>query len=118
MHAAEIIAIGTELALGRSVDTNSAWLARELAALGYVATRHVTVADDVGAIAAAIRAAAANAKLIIITGGLGPTADDCTRDALAQAAGVTLELDEAALAQLEQFFARRKIAMPPANRVQ
>lgn len=118
MHAAEIIAIGTELALGRSLDTNSAWLARELAALGYVATRHVTVADDVGAIVAAIRAAVAEAKLVIITGGLGPTADDCTRDALAQAAGVTLACDEAALTRLEQFFAARRIPMPPANRVQ
>ena len=80
---AEIIAIGSELTCGSRLDTNSQWLSRELEALGWTVTRHTTLADDKAAIVAEFQAAAARAHVVLITGGLGPTLDDLTREALA-----------------------------------
>ncbi len=79
---------------------------------------HTTVADDLDANAQVFRQAAQRADLIVSTGGLGPTADDLTRDALAAVAGVELVLNEAALAHIESLFARRKRPMPERNRLQ
>ncbi len=115
---AEIIAIGSELAIGRAVDTNTAWLAQKLAAVGISTTRHVTVADDLADITLAIAESAGRAPLVIVTGGLGPTSDDLTRQALADALGVVLELDPGSLARIEAFFKQRAREMHPANRVQ
>ncbi len=113
-----IIAIGDELANGVTVDTNSAYLARALAERGIPTTAHWTVRDEQPAIAEAIRRAADAAGLVLITGGLGPTADDLTRQALAEAMDVELVLDRRCLADLEEFFSRRSREMIPANRVQ
>ncbi len=103
---AELISIGTELASGLALDTNSAWLAGELARLGVEVTRHVTVTDDRPAIAAELDRAAGSAGIVLVTGGLGPTDDDVTREALADAMGVPLRTDQASLEQVRAFFVR------------
>ena len=116
---ARIISIGTELTIGQTVDTNAAWLAQQLATLGISCDRHVTVADDRDATAAAIRdAASGGTDLVLVTGGLGPTADDLTRFALADVLGTELELHQQSLAQIAEFFRRRKRSMPETNQVQ
>ena len=115
---AVIIAIGNELTSGQTVDTNSAWLARQLVLRGIETAAHHTVVDDRAAIARALTDAVATAELVFVTGGLGPTADDLTRHGLADAMGVELEPDEKALAGLEAFFRRRGRTMVPSNRVQ
>jgi len=81
---AVILSVGDELVHGQTVDSNSAWLSARLAACGVMTLYHQTVADDLDATAKAIRAAAAAAPLVILTGGLGPTDDDLTRQALAR----------------------------------
>jgi nicotinamide-nucleotide amidase len=118
MQRAWIISIGTELALGQSLDTNSGWLAEQLAGLGIRAQRHVTVADDLPAIVDALRAAAAGADVVLVSGGLGPTDDDLTRTAMAQAAGVALDLHEPSVAHLRAYFASRGRDLPASNLVQ
>lgn len=115
---AEIIAIGDELTSGERVDTNSKWLSQKLGEIGVQVRRHTTVGDDLTDCRSALRQAADRAELVIVTGGLGPTADDLTRQALAAAAGVELVLDSATLESLEELYARRGRAMPEANRVQ
>ena len=117
MHA-EIIAIGTELISGQKLDTNSQWLSRALGDLGISTHFHTTLGDDLTENVAAFRIASARAELVLVTGGLGPTQDDLTREALAEAAGVALVHDEDSLAAIEAFFARRNRAMTPRNRVQ
>jgi nicotinamide-nucleotide amidase len=115
---AEIIAIGTELTSGQKLDTNSQWLSLELAELGIEVHWHTTVADDMAENVQALRIAADRADLVLITGGLGPTLDDLTRDALAQLAGVELVLHEPSLEFIERFFKQRGREMPERNRVQ
>jgi nicotinamide-nucleotide amidase len=85
--SAEIVAVGTEILLGSLVDTNTAWLSQRLAASGVAVCRHTTVGDDKGCLVAVLSEAAARADLVLSTGGLGPTSDDLTNDALGQAIG-------------------------------
>lgn len=118
MQTAWIIAIGSELTLGRSLDTNTAWLAERLAALGIRTTRHVTVPDDLDATREAVLQAAEAADIVLITGGLGPTDDDLTRAALAAAANAPLELHPPSLEHLRAYFAARNRVMPERNVVQ
>lgn len=115
---AVILSIGDELALGQTVDTNSAYLAVKLSERGIWTTYHQTLADDQTLIAEAITQAAGSAELVLVTGGLGPTKDDLTRQALAQAMGVALEEDAESLAAIEAFFAGRGKSITDANRVQ
>ena len=115
---AQVISIGTELTTGQTIDTNAAWLAQQLATLGIKCARHVTLADDRAAIADAIKTAAAQADLLLITGGLGPTPDDLTRLALADALGTELKLHQESLDQITAFFRGRKRTMAEANRIQ
>jgi nicotinamide-nucleotide amidase len=117
MHA-EIISIGDEMTSGQRLDTNSQWLSVRLGELGVPVKFHTTVADDLEANVDVFRLAAERADLVIATGGLGPTADDLTRDAIAAVAGVELVFDPAAMAHIESLFARRKRPMPERNRVQ
>lgn len=117
MHA-EVISVGTELTTGASLDTNSQWLSLELAAIGIPVTYHTTVADDLAALADVIRAAAARSDITILTGGLGPTLDDLTRQALAEVLGVELVLDPASLEFIRTLFARFKREMPERNVIQ
>ncbi len=113
-----VLSIGDELVLGQTVDTNSSWLSRELASIGIAVAEHVTVADDSAAIEAAISGAAMRCDLLLINGGLGPTKDDLTREALAWALNAPLELNADWLRRLEAFFAQRGRPMPQSNRVQ
>ena len=114
MHA-EIIAIGSELTCGSKLDTNSQWLSRELESLGWTVTRHTTLSDDMEAIVNEFRAAAERARVVLITGGLGPTLDDITRDALAEAFRQSLVRDAESLQQIEALFAARGKVMPERN---
>src|SRR3954465_10649904 len=84
---AEIIAIGSELVSGQSLDTNSQWLSRELGGLGVAVHYHTTLGDDLEENVAALRIAAERADFVVLSGGLGPTQDDLTREALANVAG-------------------------------
>lgn len=118
MNQAWIVSIGAELALGQIVDTNAAWLAGELARLGVRTDRHLTLTDDIGAIRDAVTQAAHAAEVVLITGGLGPTDDDLTRQALAQAAGEPLVRHADSLEQIRAFFAARGREMIDRNEIQ
>jgi nicotinamide-nucleotide amidase len=113
-----ILSIGDELVLGQTVDTNSAWLSQQLAGVGCTVSSHITVGDDQRAIEDAMREAAERADFLIVTGGIGPTADDLTRQALAEVMGVPLEMNAAWLAKLHAFFQQRGRPMPQTNEIQ
>jgi nicotinamide-nucleotide amidase len=115
---AAIVAIGSELTTGRIVDTNSAWLSRRLVALGVRPVFHVALPDVKKAVIDGLRDAASRAKALIVTGGLGPTEDDLTRDAIAEALGVELVFDEPSLDKVKAIYAAFKRPMPPSNRRQ
>lgn len=110
----EIINTGTELLLGNTVNTHAAWFGRELFKLGLRISRQTTVPDG-EAIREAITEAVTRADAVIITGGLGPTSDDLTREITAAVLGIDLITDEAALRSLEAFFAIRNKRMAPSN---
>ena len=114
----EIINTGTELLLGRVLNTHQQWLGRQLADHGYPVTRQVTVSDSADAIREAVREALHRADLVIATGGLGPTSDDRTRDCIAELLSRKLQVDNSVLAHIESFFAARKRPMPATTRVQ
>jgi nicotinamide-nucleotide amidase len=114
----ELLNTGSDLMLGRVLNTHQQWLCRRLADLGYVVTRQVAVPDTAHDIQSAVREALGRADLIVITGGLGPTSDDLTRDLMAQLLGKKLRLDEAVLDQIKRRFAARNLPMPKNNEVQ
>jgi nicotinamide-nucleotide amidase len=115
---AEVIAVGDELTSGERLDTNSQWISQRLAEMGVRTLFHTTVGDDLEADIGVFRAAAERAEVIVVTGGLGPTADDLTREALAAAFDRPLVRDEAALSHIRSLFARRGREMPERNVVQ
>jgi nicotinamide-nucleotide amidase len=115
---AHVLSIGSELILGHLTDTNATFLAQELAALG-IELIHVTqVGDDRSRIARTIAYAADEADLVVCTGGVGPTDDDLTREAIADFMGESPEIQPDLLAALETFFAGRGLTMPERNRKQ
>ncbi len=103
---AETISIGTELLLGHITDTNAVWIAERLSEVGVDLYFRTTVGDNIGRIADAITHALTRADVILTTGGLGPTVDDVTREAVAQATNRDLVLDEELLAQIRARFAK------------
>jgi competence/damage-inducible protein CinA-like protein len=115
---AEIIAIGSELLLGETVDTNSAYLARQLASIGVGLFRKTVVGDNEARIAATIGEALGRAELVICTGGLGPTVDDMTREAVARALGRPLVFQQHLLDQIEARFRSFGRTMSESNRRQ
>ena len=115
---AEIVSIGDEILLGMIADTNSAYLSDKLANHGIAVRRQTTVGDDLDAITDAVSAASGRADLVIVTGGIGPTADDVTRQAVAAAANAPLRMDDEWLAVIQGKFQRRKVEMPKSNQVQ
>jgi nicotinamide-nucleotide amidase len=115
---AEIISIGSEITSGQNLDTNSQWLSCRLAEIGIPVAFHTTVADDLADNIGVFRTACQRAELVIATGGLGPTLDDLTREALTSAAGVELEVHAESLEHIRAIFARRGRTMPERNRVQ
>ena len=115
----EILTIGDELLLGFTIDTNAAHLARELAAVGIEVARRGTVGDVAGEIADAVREALDRTGAVITTGGLGPTADDLTKPAIAALFGRGMRLDEEYLEGLRRRWRDRMGAeMPESNRQQ
>lgn len=115
---AEIIAIGTELVSGQALDTNSQWLSRKLGSLGIPVRFHSSIGDDLAENVDAFRIAVERADLILTSGGLGPTQDDLTREALAAFAGVGLVEDAGSLEAIRALFRRRNRVMSDRNRVQ
>jgi nicotinamide-nucleotide amidase len=117
MHA-EILTIGDELLSGQLLDTNTQWLSLRLAELGVRTLYHSSVGDELEPMADVFRHAMARADIVIATGGLGPTTDDLTRDAIARALGRKLVRDEEALEHIRGMFARRSRPMPARNELQ
>ena len=115
---AEIISIGSELVSGQSLNSNSQWLSRELSALGIAVALHTSLGDVLDDHLAVFRMAVDRADLVVMTGGLGPTQDDLTREALAECAGLPLVHDPASMAAIQAMFARRNRVMTDRNRVQ
>ena len=114
----EIVAVGTELLLGQIVDTNSAWMGEQLALAGIDCTHQQTVGDNLERIVGALELALGRADAVIVCGGLGPTQDDITRNAIAQVMGVRLVQDDDVVDRILERFAARGRRMPANNLLQ
>jgi competence/damage-inducible protein CinA-like protein len=114
----EILSQGDEILTGEIADGNASWLSQKLSELGFHVFRHTAVGDDLGDLIAVLREIAGRAQLCLGTGGLGPTVDDLTAEAVARAFGRPLREDPEALRQIEAWFARRGHPMPAVNRKQ
>ena len=115
---AEIISIGSELTSGAKLDTNSQWLSIELSAIGIPVRFHATMADDRAAMLEVFQTAVKRSDVVLITGGLGPTFDDLTRELIAEVLGTELVLDKTSLHIIEDMFAKRGRVMADRNRIQ
>jgi len=111
----EVLAVGDELLAGDITNRNAAWISTRLADAGVSVSRHVTVGDDVGVIAAALTESLVRAGAVVVTGGLGPTQDDLTREGIALAAGVGMRRDPELEAWLRAAFASRGRVVPDMN---
>jgi nicotinamide-nucleotide amidase len=111
----EVLAVGTELLLGQIVDTNSSWIGEQLAANGIDCLFQAKVGDNHARIVAALRASLERADAVIISGGLGPTHDDITREAIAEVMGTELVVDDAVAEVIRDLFASRGRRMPDNN---
>jgi nicotinamide-nucleotide amidase len=114
----EIFSQGEEIVTGQTVDSNSAWLSEQLVGLGFKVTRHTTVGDDLKDLVGLLQEIAQRADCCICTGGLGPTSDDLTAEAVAQAFAIALVFDPIAYANIQAYFVRRNRPMPLTNRKQ
>ncbi|MCD0463531.1 molybdopterin-binding protein [Roseiconus lacunae] len=115
---AEVISIGDEMTSGARLDTNAQWLSRRLGELGIEVEFHTTVGDTLQHNIDVFRIAARRADVVVATGGLGPTRDDLTRQAIAAAAEVPLEFRASALEHIEKLFSKRNREMPERNKIQ
>lgn len=111
----EVLAVGTELLLGQIVDTNSAWIGEQLALAGIACHRQVNVGDNQARIVACLREALDRADAVVVCGGLGPTHDDITREAMAQVMGVPLRHDDTVADTIRALFAARQRPMAANN---
>ncbi len=118
IETAELLAVGSELTQGQTRDTNMGDLARELSSRGVRVTSMTALPDDLQAVREAVSRALARADLLVTTGGLGPTPDDLTREAIAAACGLEPREDPGLVAWLRELFERRGLAMSEANRKQ
>ena len=114
----ELVNTGSELMLGRVLNTHQQWLCRRLADLGHVVTRQVAIADTGSEIQTAVREALSRADLVITTGGLGPTSDDITRERIAELLGKKLVENKDVLAHIENFFVQRNRPRPAKTSVE
>ncbi|MCF8006625.1 MAG: competence/damage-inducible protein A [Methylovulum sp.] len=114
----EILSQGEEIITGQTVDTNSAWLAHQSVELGFHVSRHTAVGDNLTDLIKVLTEISQRAACCICTGGLGPTCDDLTTEAVAQAFGLPLLFDEEAFNQITHFYALRNRRMPESNRKQ
>jgi competence/damage-inducible protein CinA-like protein len=112
---ADVLAIGTELLLGQIVDTNSSWIGEQLAAVGIDTMEHRKVGDNLGRMVAAMREMLDHADAVVVCGGIGPTQDDVTRDAIAEVLGVELERREDLVEHIASLFGTRGRDMPQNN---
>ena len=111
----EVVAVGTELLLGQIVDTNSSWIGEQLALAGIDSHFQTKVGDNLGRMVAAFEQALDRSDAVIVCGGLGPTPDDITREAIAAVMGVDLHRDEAVAERIRSMFYRRDREMPANN---
>jgi len=118
MIKASIVSVGNEVLSGQTVDTNAAHLSAELLSIGIPVVSSYVVRDEIGAIVRGLELASADADVILTTGGLGPTGDDLTRQALAKFLGVELELRDELLERIEKFFISRGRQMAQTNKIQ
>jgi nicotinamide-nucleotide amidase len=114
----EIFSQGEEVVTGQVIDTNAAWLSEQVVAIGFTVTRHTAVGDKLEDLIALLREISARADCCICTGGLGPTSDDLTAEAVAKAFDLPLEFDGIAFEQIKRFFTLRNRDMPESNRKQ
>src|SRR6516162_5509813 len=117
-HDAEIIAVGSEMLTSQRIDTNSLFITDQLNALGVEVRRKLVIGDDRELLASAIRQATSETDIVIISGGLGPTEDDLTREAVAQALGRTLALRQELVDAIKERFRRRQRKMAENNKRQ
>jgi nicotinamide-nucleotide amidase len=115
---AEVIAIGSELLLGQIIDTNSAVIARHFASIGLDLFYKTTIGDNLERAVGTLRQALDRSDVVVTTGGIGPTADDITRDAVAAATGRALVFSETLMLQIETYFRSRGLPVSPSNRRQ
>ena len=118
LHRAEILCVGTELLIGDIVNTNAAYIARRLATLGIGVYRQSVVGDNPARLAEDLRTALSRADLVITSGGLGPTADDLTKETAARVFGREMYLHEESLARIQRYFAALGRVMTDNNRKQ
>jgi nicotinamide-nucleotide amidase len=118
MNRASIVSVGNEILAGWTVDTNAAYLCGELLKVGIPVVSTYTVGDEIEQIVQKLEQAGADAEVILVTGGLGPTDDDLTRQAFAEFLGVELQFQEELLEQIKKRFAFLNVRMPEKNRIQ
>jgi len=118
MIKASIVTIGNEILSGQTVDTNAAYLSAELLSMGVPVVSSYAVRDEIDAIVRGLNLASADADVVLMTGGLGPTDDDLTRQALAKFLDVELELRDELFEKIEKFFAEHGRQMPEINKIQ
>src|ERR1051326_2078456 len=111
----EVVAVGTELLLGQIVDTNSAWMGEQLAQAGIDSHFQTKVGDNLDRMVLALRTALARSDAVIVCGGLGPTQDDITREAIAQVMNTELERDDAIAERIREMFSARGREMADNN---
>lgn len=115
MAVCEILSVGTEILLGDILNTNCRFLSVELAKLGITVLRHTTVGDNADRLAAALGTALERSDIVIATGGLGPTADDITRDVCCEAMGFELRFDERIAEEIRRYFTAKGAEIPETN---
>jgi nicotinamide-nucleotide amidase len=114
----ELVNTGTELMLGRTLNTHQQWICRQMADAGYVVSRQIAIPDQAEVIQQTVRECLSRADLVIVTGGLGPTSDDLTRELIASLLGTPLRADAAVLARIQEFFTARNRPLSPGAHVQ
>src|SRR5690625_4650458 len=115
---AEIIAVGTELLLGQIINTNAQWLSQQLASYGINTFYHTVVGDNIKRVENVFSEAAKRSDLIIVTGGLGPTDDDMTREAFQKISHLKMTEHQPSVKKIEAYFTKQNEEMPPNNRKQ
>jgi nicotinamide-nucleotide amidase len=118
MKQASIVSVGNEILAGQTVDTNAPHISAELLSIGIPVVSSYAVSDEIERIVRGLKLASADADVVILTGGLGPTEDDLTRQALAKFLNIELQLDEELLENIRQYFAHRNLKMAATNEIQ
>lgn len=118
MKIASIVSIGNELLSGETANSNAAYLGAELLTIGIPVISIYAIGDEINLIVQALNRASSDADVVVVTGGLGPTDDDLTRQAMANFLGVELQLHNDLLEKIQRFFAGRDLTMPNRNRIQ